>query len=147
MQNQYELVDGRFVVKGKQKEEVMPSKPKVAPKQYSEEVLELKERVIRGNQKLFEAWCKIKGIVHNTKEWSAQMERWIQAKEKLWLLVKQLNEQFGFNDCLYLDENGKKIKGCLHNPDGFFCQVCPCDLNNPYWEKELMSLPSPGSKK
>ncbi|GAH96396.1 unnamed protein product, partial [marine sediment metagenome] len=32
-----------------------------------------------------------------------------------------------------------------HNPDGFWCQVCPSTTRK-YWEEELMDLPSPSKK-
>jgi len=103
----------------------------------------LKSRIKLGNDKLWRAWEQIKGLVGDKEEWSNQMDRWAQAKEKLWGLIEELRQRFNFYDCLYI-ENGKKTKGCLHNDDGFFCQVCPCKPGNPYWEKELMALPSPG---
>jgi len=105
----------------------------------------LKARVRDGNQKLWVAWCQLKGMVHDREQWSRESERWAQAKEKLWLLIMQLREQHNFYDCLYI-ENGKKTRGCLHNEDGFFCQVCPC-ITNEYWEKELMNLPSPSGRR
>ena len=44
-----------------------------------------------------------------------------------------------------LDVNGKKVRGCLKNPDGFWCNVCPSSTRK-YWEEELMDLPSPSKK-
>ena len=101
----------------------------------------LKSRIKLGNEKLWKAWEQIRELADDKERWSQEMNRWAQAKEKLWQLVEELRQRFDFYDCLYL-ENGKKTRGCLHNDDGFFCQVCPCRLNNPYWEKELMGLPS-----
>lgn len=143
MKEEVELVDGKFVVKSKQEKEVKHEEIKVIPKQYSEEVITLKERVVNGNQILFDAWLKIKEIPHDTEEWSKEMDRWHEAGKRLGLLCSELNHK-GFDVCLYLDENGKKTKNCLSNPDGFWCLVCPSFY--PYWEKELMDLPSAGGK-
>lgn len=62
------------------------------------------------------------------------MDRWDQAVKKLTLLCTEL-ELRGYTECLYL-EGGKKVKRCLDNPDGFWCQVCPSIY--PYWEKKIM---------
>jgi len=105
-------------------------------KQYSPEVLALRDRVKKGNDKLFQAWLQIRELAHNSDEWSKQMELWHQASEKLGVLCTELKLK-GYGDCLYL-ENGKKTKSCLDNPDGFGCQVCPSSIR--YWDKELMSL-------
>jgi len=103
-------------------------------KQYSPEVLALRDRVKLGNEKLFKAWQQIREL--NSAEWSYQMELWYQAGKKLNVLCIELNLK-GYGDCLYL-ENGKKTKSCLDNADGFWCQVCPSSIR--YWDKELMSL-------
>ncbi|GAJ05288.1 unnamed protein product, partial [marine sediment metagenome] len=48
------------------------------------------------------------------------------------------------HDCLYINGNGVKTKGCLYNADNpeWFCNTCPAQLGGgpSYWEKELMSL-------
>lgn len=111
-------------------------------KEYSPEVIMLRDRVKLGNEKLFLAWQEIKKIAHDTEEWKAQMDRWSQAQEKLHLLCTEL--KYNYHDCLYLDENGKKARGCLSNPNGFWCQTCPSSV--PHWQDELMSLPSASSK-
>jgi len=113
------------------------------PKQYSPEVLALRDRVILGNKKLNDAWEEIKKMVHDTEEWNRQMERWHQANEKLSALCTQLKVT-GYEDCLYLDEKGRKIKSCLEQ-GGIGCRVCPSRI--PYWEQELIALPSPGTGK
>ena len=110
----------------------------------NQEFNELKDRIKAGNEKLYQAWCQIKELAEDKARWTQAMDRWSLAQEKLWLLVKQMQVQHNFYDCLYLDEQGKRTKGCLHNDDGFFCLVCPCRTTNPYWEKELMDLPSAG---
>ncbi len=102
------------------------------------EVLDLRDRVIKGNNKLFAAWQQIRELAHNTEEWSAQMDRWNEAQERLHYLCLELKTK-GYHDCLYI-ENGKKTKLCLSNPDGFWCQVCSSDIK--YWEQELMELPN-----
>lgn len=111
-------------------------------KNYSPELLALRDRVINGNNKLFKAWLQIREIAHDSEEWAKQMELWHQAAEKLSLLCQELKLK-DFTDCLYI-EDGKKTKSCLSNPDGFFC-VC-CSSSIPYWEMEMMSLPSASSK-
>ncbi len=141
-QDKIKLVNGKFVQEGK--EEVKPIVPKVKPKEYSLEVLALKERVVNGNQKLFNAWNRIKELDHSTEEWANLMDKWNEAQERLHSLCQELKYK-GFDECLYLDSNNKKTKGCLKNPDGFWCQVCPSTYR--YWEKELMDLPGPGRKK
>lgn len=136
MQENVELVDGKFVVKGKKEKEVKPSKPKVVSREYSEEVIALRERVILGNQKLFDAWNNIKKLDHESQQWKDEFERWHQACERLSLLCTELKVK-GYEDCLYL-ENGKRTRSCLSNPDGFWCQVCPSTPR--YWDKEFDDL-------
>lgn len=144
MQDKIELVNGKFVKKGEK--EVLPSSPKkIKQKEYSEEVILLKERVVNGNQKLFNAWLKIKELDHGGEEWSKLMDKWNEAQQRLHLLCQEL-KYLGFDECLYLDINNKRTKHCLKNPDGFWCQVCPSTTRK-YWEEELMNLPGPGSKK
>lgn len=135
-QQKVELIDGKFVVRGK---EAIPksTKEKPPPKQYSEEVIALRDRVVNGNQRLFEAWLKIKELAHDSEEWSRQMDRWNEAQEKLHVLCLEL-KMMGYSDCLYLDESNRKTKSCLENPDGFWCQVCPSGY--PYWEVEAGKL-------
>ncbi len=133
-QQEIELVDGKFIVKGKK--EVLSNEQKVAVKQYSLEVIALRDRIIGGNQKLFEAWLKIRNIT-DKEEKTRQFDRWNEAQTKLHYLCLELKAK-GYEDCLYLDVNGKKIKKCLNEPDGWWCQVCPS--NRPYWGEELLSL-------
>ncbi|GAJ12660.1 unnamed protein product, partial [marine sediment metagenome] len=90
---------------------------------YSSELLVLRDRVILGNKKLNDAWEQIKGMLHDTEEWNYQFEQWHQANEKLSVLCTQL-KTMGYEDCLYLDEKGKKIKSCL-DQGGIGCRVCP----------------------
>ena len=99
----------------------------------------LKDRVRLGNDKLFQAWLQIRELVDDKEEWARQMDRWQEATEKLHSLCQELKLK-GYNDCLYL-ENGKRVRSCLSNPDSFWCQVCPSIY--PYWETELMEMPSP----
>lgn len=130
-----ELVNGKFVVKGKQ-EEVKVPEVKVVTKQYSEEVLALRDRVIAGNKKLNDAWEIIKGIDHKSQEWKDEFEKWHLANEKLSLLCSQL-KGMGYTDCLYI-VNGKKIKKCLEPGEQIGCRVCPSAY--PYWDKEFSEL-------
>ena len=139
-QGKMKLVNGKFVMEGAEAETVKAVKPKtpiIPTKEYSEEVLALRDRVIKGNQKLLDAWRKIREIAHNSEEWSAQMARWHEAQERLHILCVELKAK-GYTECLYIVD-GVKTKGCLSNPDGFWCQVCPSSFR--YWEKELMDLP------
>ncbi len=135
MSEELELVNGHFVMKEKE-EEVKPSETKNIPRQYSEEVITLRDRVIKGNQKLFEAWLIIRELAPNTEERSRQMDRWNESQNKLHYLCSELKMK-RYDDCLYI-VNGKKTKHCLKNQDGFWCQVCPSTYR--YWEKEFSDL-------
>jgi len=103
------------------------------------EVLDLRDRVIKGNDKLFAAWQQIRELDGEEKEY--QLDRWNEAQERLHYLCLELQAK-GYHDCLYI-ENGKRAKSCLSNPDGFWCQVCPSSV--PYWAQELMDLPGPNA--
>jgi hypothetical protein len=115
------------------------STPNPGKEGYRPEVLALRDRVKKGNNKLFKAWLQIRELVGDKEEWSRQMDRWQEATEELQSLCQELKLK-GYNDCLYL-EGDKKTRSCLDNPDGFWCQVCPSIYA--YWETELMELPSP----
>ena len=104
---------------------------------YSPEVLALRDRIKVGNDKLFKAWLQIRELADDKEEWSRQMDRWNEAQDKLHVLCLELKAK-GYVDCLYI-ENGTKMRRCLDNPDGFWCQVCPS--LRPYWEEELIDLP------
>ena len=132
-----------------------------------QEIEALRERVKEGNQKLNEAWTAICLLDHKEQRWSDEVEKWHQANEKLSNLCSQLIG-LGFEDCLYIIDGAdiasksqeevqeilKKIdkgeyyrisdkvktKPCLG--DGLGCRVCPSRM--PYWEKEIMNLPSAG---
>lgn len=144
VKEEVELINGKFVVKGKKEEvkekEVKPSEPKPAPKQYSETVLALIIRVREGNDKLWNAWNQIRKIPDRDKM-EEMFRKWDERKQFLNTLCKELVWK-GFNDCLYIDKNGKKTKGCLYNPDNlkWFCNTCPAQLGGgpEYWAKELM---------
>jgi hypothetical protein len=100
------------------------------PAQYSSEVLALRDRVIRGDKKLNDAWEQIRAI-SDEEERERQTDRWTQAAEKLCLLCEELKAK-GYYDCLYI-ENGKKTRPC-DPPDGLCCLVCPSSY--PYWKCE-----------
>ncbi len=108
------------------------------------EMTALRDRVIKGNAVLNEAWGQICKLNHNTEEWSRQMELWHQATAKLSVLCSRL--KLSYDDCLYLNEKGKKTKLCLSGGDGIGCCVCPCSPDKDYWVAELLSLPSPSVK-
>ncbi|GAI71499.1 unnamed protein product [marine sediment metagenome] len=117
-------------------EEVLPA-PQPNEGKYSSEVLVLRDRVILGTKKLNDAWEQIKGMVHDSEEWKYQMERWHQGNEKLSLLCTELKLR-GYEDCLYLDDQGKKTKKCLLPGDTIGCRVCPSSRK--YWEEEFDKL-------
>lgn len=160
MQERMELVDGRFVMKGAKKE-VKPDEKKPVVKQYSQEVIELRDRVIRGNQKLFEAWMQIRDI-KDRDEKEEQLDKWNVAQDKLHHLCLELQAK-RYETCLYIvhyeglaeDEvmkikeavsegkvtevpGGVKTKNCISEPDGFWCQVCPSRY--PYWQDDFKKL-------
>ena len=105
---------------------------------YTAEVLALRDRVRLGNEKLFKVWLQIRDIEEG-EEKEHQWDRWNEAQEKLHYLCLELKQHY--SDCLYLNENGKRTKSCLSNPDGFWCQVCPSSVS--YWAQELLALPGP----
>ncbi|GAI80584.1 unnamed protein product [marine sediment metagenome] len=102
---------------------------------YSSEVLALRDRVIKGNEKLFLAWQQIRDLVGEERE--HQWDRWNEAQERLHYLCLELKQHY--SDCLYLNENSKRFRSCLSEPGGFWCQVCPSSVA--YWAQELMNLP------
>ena len=106
---------------------------------HSPEVLALRDRVIKGNKKLNDAFEQFKEIARDKDRWAEGMERWHQANVKLSLLCYEL-KAMGYEDCLYLDAQGKKTVSCL-SQGGTGCRVCPSSI--PYWDKELMALPRP----
>jgi len=135
-QEKMELVDGHFVVKGKkpfkavEPKEMLKNRP--AKKEYSEEVIALRDRIIRGNQKLFDAWLQIREMPRSDEK-EEQLDRWNEAQDRLHYLCLELQVK-GYVDCLYINDKGERTKNCLKNPDDFWCQVCPSDY--PYWHKD-----------
>jgi hypothetical protein len=132
--SQMSLIPGRKITK--------VERPTESCQSHSPEVLALRDRVKRGNDKLFQAWRQIRELA-DKDEWSRQMDRWNEAQQKLHQLCQELKLK-GYNDCLYL-QDGRRARTCLNNPDGFWCQVCPSIYA--YWETELMELPSPKAPK
>ena len=110
-------------------------------KRYSPEVLHLRDRVRLGNDKLNKAWEQIKELDHSSQEWSEKMEEWHLANERLSTLSTEL-QYMGYEDCLYLNEKGEKMRKCL---GGLGCRVCPSRIS--YWERELMELPGPRGRR
>ena len=107
---------------------------------YSPAIIALRDRVKRGNDLLFRAWVQILEI-EDLEEQSLNDDRWYRARDKLYYLCLEL-EAKGYEDCLYIDEQGKKTKNCLQNPDPtFFCRVCPCASGKALWysEQELFA--------
>lgn len=107
----------------------MVTSPRGGVGRRKEEMEILKSRVRSGNAKLFLAWPQIREIGDKEERWR-QMERWGKAVERLRMLCWELKDNY--NDCLYLDKEGKREKGCWDNPGGFWCLVCSSDY--PYWE-------------
>lgn len=108
-----------------------------AGEKYSPEVLALRDRVILGNKKLNDAWKQICLIDGESQEWKDLFEQWHQANEKLSVLCSNLRG-LGYEDCLYLDEEGKKTRKCLSQGDDIGCRVCPSTRK--YWEEEFEEL-------
>ena len=107
------------------------------------EVLDLRDRVILGNRKLNVAFEQIKQLAHDPEEWSRAMDQWHEANEKLSTLCTELKLKYSYNECLYLDDQGKKTKKCLEPGDSLGCRVCPSSRN--YCAEELMALPGPNA--
>lgn len=100
---------------------------------------ELRLRCIAGNAKLNEAWERIKGMDTSSTVWSESIDKWHLANEKLSTLCSYL-ETLGYDICLYI-EKGVRTRKCLTGEgSNLGCRVCPSKL--PYWENELMKLPS-----
>ena len=109
------------------------SNPVSSEKKYSSEVLALRARIILGNKKLNDAFEQIKQLTHDSEEWGRAMDRWHEANERLSALCTQL-KLMGYEDCLYLNEKGKKMSKCLEQ-SGIGCRVCPSKIH--YWEQEF----------
>lgn len=103
----------------------------------------LRLRCIAGNDKLQEAWYKLKEMNLPDEVWATAMDKWHLANEKLSVLCTQL-EILGYDICLYI-EKGVKTRQCLRGDHAVLgCRVCPSKIY--YWENELMLLPSGGDK-
>ena len=102
-----------------------------------ENIEALKERLRLGNQKLNDAWYQLVAMDHSSEEWNMGIAQWHKANQKLSLYCDQVKE-LGFEDCLYLNKEGKKTRKCLG--EAISCRVCPSRTS--YWETELMDLPS-----
>jgi len=101
-------------------------------------LLALRDRVALGNEKLYKAWEQMKHLEGET--YQTISDEYDKKRVLLEALCVELKAN-GYRDCLYIDENSKKTKHCLYNPDqpGWFCRVCPSE--KPYWEREMMTLP------
>ena len=93
---------------------------------------ELIARVKLGNDKLNDAWEKLKAMEQG-EQWKAGLEGWHKANLLLKCYCDQL-QQMGFANCLYI-ENGIKTRKCL---TGLGCRVCPSRIS--YWEQEFAGL-------
>lgn len=113
------------------------SEPPAIGERYSPEVIVLRDRVIRGNDKLAKARFQIQELEEG-EEKEHQWDRWNKAQELLRYLCSELQIK-GYSDCLFI-EDGKKTKSCLSEPE---CQGCPSTRK--YWSEELMALPGPNA--
>lgn len=102
-----------------------------------EELETLKSRIRQGNNKLNLAWSQLREIA-DREEWAEQLEKWSQANIKLSALCTELKLKYSFNECLYLDGEGKKTKKCLPPGGELGCRVCPSE--RAWWSEELMAL-------
>ncbi|KKK81713.1 hypothetical protein LCGC14_2810710, partial [marine sediment metagenome] len=94
-----------------------------------------------GNEKLTEAYARLKEMTLSDEAWNAAMEKWHLANNKLSLLCTHL-ESLGYDICLYI-EDGVKARKCLNSKSSIGdCRVCPSKIH--YWANELMLLPSGG---
>ncbi len=123
---------------GEEGPNVLANEPPSEPPSYALEILALRDRVIKGNDKLSKVRFQIQEMEEG-EEKEYQWDRWNEAQERLHHLCLELKAK-GYHDCLYI-ENGKKTKSCLSNPEGSWCQVCPSSVS--YWAQELMKLPGP----
>lgn len=128
------------------------------------ELIALRDRVAKGNEKLHEAWAQMKNL--DPERWKLASKQYDEALKKLELLCLELKSR-GYVDCLYIKfyegmtmeeeravmseiasgkvtdiKIGAKTKNCLVNPDPtFFCRVCPCAAGKALWysEQELFN--------
>ena len=105
----------------------------MAIKEYSSEVLTLRERVVTGNQKLNMAWAQLCKMDHESQQWKDELERWHQANEGLSKRCRDL-KMMGYTDCLYIDEKGKKTMKC-GGMGQLGCRVC--SSSREYWIEEM----------
>lgn len=103
------------------------------------EIIALRDRVAKGNEKLHAGWAQMKNL--DQESWKRASDQYDEGLEKLKILCMELKAQY--QDCLYINEQGKKTKNCLVNPDDptWFCRVCPCASGKAllYSEQELFS--------
>lgn len=103
------------------------------------ELTALRDRVAKGNEKLHDAWAQMKTLDEGS--WKQASDQYDEALEKLKRLCMELKAQY--QDCLYINEQGKKTKNCLVNLNDptWFCRVCPCASGKALWysEQELFS--------
>jgi len=104
------------------------------------ELIVLRDRVAKGNEKLRAAWAQMKDL--DKESWQQASKQYDEALKKLQSLGLELKGR-GYVDCLYINEQGKKTKNCLLNPGDptWFCRVCPCASDKALWysEQELFN--------
>jgi maltooligosyltrehalose synthase len=100
--------------------------------QVPSDILALRERIRVGNDKLTKAWLQILDIKDKVVQ-NREDDRWYKARRKLEYLCLELQAK-GYEDCLYLDENGRKERQCPTDPTKFWCWVC--SSKKPYWRDE-----------
>jgi len=137
------------------------------------ELLALRDRVAKGNEKLHAAWAQMKNL--DAESWKQASRQYDEALKKLELLCLELKGK-GYQDCLYIKfyegmtmeeeraimseiasgkvtdikKVGAKTKNCLINEDKtFFCRVCPCASGKALWysEQELFNEACTGNSR
>lgn len=110
------------------------------PESKRAEVQALLDRVKIGNEKCFAAFNTLRNsnLEVNSPEWNEKHEQIYKAVLFLQELCTAL--KVWYEDCLYIDKEGKKTKKCLGTfANDFFCYVCPSKKE--YWWDEMYSLP------
>ena len=101
----------------------------------------LKERVIQGNEKLYQAFEKIREMVDDKEKWTRALDEYGEASKRLHLICSALKAA-DFYDCLYIVDGVKTISCLTSDRPRWFCHACPSSKR--YWEDEIMKLPRGG---
>jgi hypothetical protein len=109
-------------------------------KEYSPEVLLLRNRVRLGNIKVWSFLVQIRDVP-SVEDKARLYKEFSAAQEKLKGLNAELKSA-GYEECLYIDANGKKVVNCLHNHESPLWECIACPGGNKYWETELFTPPA-----